>query len=217
MNKVILAVILVLSAWCVIATSTCNSERKSKAVISYAAKHTSDTDTHWFDQYKSEHDKRVAVEGSLNELQVSYEADIDTATKRLQIGKRQIEGLQNLLANATGNFTAVVIHDTDVQKFYYKDSSIQEHAVISDDTAHISYDVTLPIHLAQYWHRPWLLGKKTHYVDGYSDAPNVHITDLKSIRVGGKEPGRFGVGPYVGISLNGPSIGIALTYSLLRF
>ena len=216
MNKYLFIACCALLTISIISLRTCQAEKNALQVSSFNAKHANDSVKYWIDKSGIEHAQALEMEGKYDELANSYAGDMDAAAGRLQIKDRQIDGLQNAIANVKGGFSVKVIHDTTAETFYYRDSSMQETATITDDTAHVSYDVTVPVHLTQYWHRTWLFGKKTHYVDGYSENPDVHITNLQSVRIL-KEPGRWGLGPYIGVSLNGPSLGIALTYSLIRF
>jgi hypothetical protein len=183
--------------------------------------HQSDTVAqHWYDRWKTEHSEKVAIQGTLQAVELTNMAQLDEATKRVQIQRRQIEGLQKVVATVKGRFTTTVIRDTDRVYIAYQDSTISAMATLTGDSVNVDYDVTVPIYLTQYWRRKWLFGRKTHYVDGYSSNPNAHITNLQSVRINAKEPGRFGVGPYVGVNYDRgfkPSIGICLTYSLIRF
>lgn len=187
-------------------------------------KHQSDTVTEadtWHDRWKTEHAEKVAIQGTLKSLEITDAAQLDVATQRVQIQRRQIEGLQKVVVDLKGKFTSEIIRDSTGTHIKYKDSTISAIATVVGDSVDVEYSVTAPIFLTQYWKRKWLLSKKTHYVDGYSTNPNVHITNLQSIRINSVEPGRFGVGPYLGIGYDGvsfkPSLGICISYSLFRF
>jgi hypothetical protein len=191
----------------VITQSTANGKQQSDTVAQ-----------HWHDRWKSEHAEKVAIQGTLQAIEITNAAQLDQATARVQIQRRQIEGLQKVVASINGQFNAKVIRDTDHVYIAYRDSTVTALATLTGDSVNVEYSVTVPIYLTQYWKRKWFLGRKTHYVDGYSTNPSAHITNLQSIRINAKEPGRFGVGPFLGVTTEGKiGVGICVSYSLFRF
>ncbi len=217
-DKIQLITMLSLAFLAIVEAKTCNSiagqlhhaERNAKMFDSVAQ--------YTYDQYKTEHARKEVIESDLKTVKITEARELDEASQRLQVKERQIEGLQKVVAKVKGSFSTKVIHDTvGTVIVEYKDSNLTATARVVNDDVQVDYSINVPIHLTQYWKRPWFLGKKTHYADAYSTNPNAHITNLKSIKIS-KEPGRFGIGPFFGIGYDlKPTFGISLQYSLIRF
>ncbi len=190
---------------------------------------------HWIGEYNREHAKASALEEDRATANALHSKEIHQAALDIGQKDKQIEGLQRLVAKLKGSFTEPV--DTTkrgdtTSSFVHTDSFSKFNGVIVNNKETITYDINVPVVLNPYWKRAHHFlgiqyGNIEHYIDGHSDNPNVHLDSLSDIRILQKRPGRFGIGPYLGIPVNenifkenvfkNVSIGVALTYSLIRF
>lgn len=217
-NTLFTAVTVALLIVCFLAIRSCRINAKDLQQVTANSKQANDSVfSYWVDRFNTEHASKVVIQGDLNTVKITEGKELDEASQRLQIKDRQIEGMQRAVASVKGKFTTKVVHDSNLIFVAYRDSNFTETATVTGDNVAVDYTVKVPIYLTQYWKRPWFLGKKVHYVDGYSGNPNAHITNLQSVKIT-KDPGRFGIGPFIGISSDlKPAIGISLHYSLIRF
>ena len=192
---------LVLLVFCILSVRTCQSERVSRDSIEQNIAALSDTIRYHKDREGALHATILAQQGSLNDLEATTEHCLDSASKRLQIAKRDIDGYQKIIAQVRGNLEVktVTVHDTI--QFAYKDSGITETGKIVHDTLHEAYTVTVPITLTEYSKRKNLFAPTLHYVDGYSQNPNARITGLQSVMVVKEKPKTWSVIEALGIGL----------------
>lgn len=221
MNKHIISITLIIAAFlAAFFIRGAIAHRQQLKAIAQSVEGYDSKISYWKDSYNVEHAKNIAVQADEESISTLYVHKMDSLSERLRIARKNIEAFQNVTAQATGGYTAKVIHDTLQLTFHHTDSFFTEKVVIRGDSARVDWSISMPINLTQYWRRSWFLGRKTHYIDGYSDMPNVHITNLKSVRINAKEPRRWGIGPQVGITYdNGlrPTFGLSLSYQLIRF
>lgn len=198
-------------------------------LIKHDVVYKEDTASHWRDEYNREHAKNISLVEDRSTAEILHSKEISQAASAVHAKDKQIEGLQRLLTDVKGQFTAdidTVRHGEITKQFNYADSFSKFSGKEVANKEIMQYDIRVPVILNAYWKRPHEIigigfGKREHYIDGYSTNPNVHIDSLSNIRILQKEPGRFGIGPYAGIATDGlsirPSVGIALTFSLIRF
>jgi hypothetical protein len=183
-----------------------------------------DTVKYWKDMYGQEHVKALQADMNLEEFMALYPDSLSRVSKLLGVKQKQIEELQQIIAESDNHFTAPVKIDSNgVQRFDFHSDFTRFSAEILNGKA-IVFDTTIvPIETVSYWQRKHVFlgiryGEVLQYLDVKSDNPNVRLTTAQSIRIKVKKPGRIGIGPYVGIDVMGrASIGIGVNYSLIRF
>lgn len=189
-----------------------------------------DTVTQWVDADSQKHTKNEVYVVSLEAALAAKDGRIQQLKDKLHLRDNQIKDMIEVMSSSSGTISTPVFvyidstrHDSAgnplrVQQFNYADEWIQEAGEISNGIADIDYTVKVPIELTTYWRRKWFLGKKKYYIDGTSKNPNVTINGLHEVMIRQRIPGRFGIGPYIGVDGGGKfSAGVALTWSLLRF
>lgn len=232
MNRKHLTTVLAIAAIviAIIATKRCMDK---KVVIKQAAElitPDADTATHWQDDNGQQHAKEVAHIVSLEAALTAKDKEIQRLADKLHLRTAQIKDMLEVMARDSGHVTVRVDTFIDssrkdvagnpikVQRFGYKDTWAEIDGQISEGIADIDYSVSVPINVTTYWKRRWFLGRKTYYVDGTSSNPNVSITGINKVMIKDRMPGRFGIGPYVGIDISGrPSFGLAFTWAVVRF
>jgi hypothetical protein len=179
---------------------------------------------HYKDAAGREHAQRVLAEAGSKAIGIVYRREIDSIKAALSIKEKQLQSF--MLASTTNEGTVrlrvdtVYIDSTTTYRFAYNDRWIDVSGAVGK-RSYLSYRMTDSLVFTTYWKRKWFLGRKTNYIDAYSHNPHVRVTGLDGNRISLKEPGRFGVGPYIGLGWTGagwaPGIGLSLHYSLIRF
>lgn len=199
-------------------------------IIKQDVKVSVDTTSHWIDVYNEEHAKNIALQEDAKTANELHGAEIKKAANDIRVRDKQIEHLQQIVVQYKGGFisqidTSNIKGDTS-GRFDHKDQYSSFSGVVVGSKAAVKYSITIPVELTAYWKRSHTFlgigyGRIEHYIDGHSANPNAHLDSLQDVRILQKQPSRFGIGPYVGVSLTDnyfkPSVGIALTYSLIRF
>jgi hypothetical protein len=196
----------------------CVNVRKHAANTVSLATYANDSVRYYRDRYNSEHAVRLSVEGSLADVKAVYGSKLDSAARRDAVKTKQFEDLIRLDAEYSAHYVARVdtVHDT--LTFTHDVPYEHEVVVIAGDSAHVSRRDTVPIDIDCYWQRKRLFGKIQHFVNAYSLDSSVRIGGVSSVRIISKEPGRWGLGPYVGYGIGqGLSIGVSVHYDVLRW
>lgn len=110
--------------------------------------------------------------------------------------------------------------DSSAREFTFRDKWLDLHGVSAIDYTTIDYQFNDSLNIATFYKKNWLLGKKRLYVDVFSSVPNTTIGGLQNYRREIKQPGRLGIGPFVGATWDGqwhPTYGIGISYQLIRF
>lgn len=175
--------------------------------------------------------KALAANGDINTLRISHQRELDSIEKSFGI---KVKNLQNALTTAqqtnievdvtpdsvirvkTDTIYSDVIFFHDYQKWYKIDG------LASFDKVKIDLEVYDSISFATSWKRDKWFHRKTLYTEAISKNPDTKVVFLQSVNVKQSEPGRFSLGPYIGIGVGeslSPSVqvGIGLQYSLFRF
>lgn len=186
-----------------------------------------DSIAYWRDQFNREHAKTSQIEiTDKSQLPASMQGEYDSLLKLYRLKDKNLQEYTKALIEARGHVDArlIAIHDTFNSNstdtivgdlaFDYRDRYMDMSGVVEADSVHINYAVEAPITVTQYWKRKWFLGSKQYFIDGYSDNPNVHISNLHEVRIKEKVPSRWGVGPMVGWNLfdNKPFLGVGVFY-----
>jgi len=167
------------------------------------------------------HAEKQVIEGSKETVSFIYKDKYDSVCNIVGIQKRQIRALTFATSISEGKVPLEVKNTgTDSAAFSYKDKWLE----VSGNTGLnpvMNYKITDSISFVTYWKRPWFLGRKTTYVNVFSENKNLHFVQLEATNVRIKEPGRFSIGPYFGYGWDGqrwaPSIGASIQYSIIRF
>jgi hypothetical protein len=203
--------------------------KRRQKEISFDVKNQKDTTTHWRDDFNNEHARNIALQESIQTMKALHGEELSHAAQLLKVKQKQIEGLQKIVATVHGSFTEQVDTtrrgDTTATISHNDEFSTFTTATV-DNMESINYKIRVPIVLAPYWQRKHKFcgiryGKIEHFIDGYSTNPNVTIDSLSDIRIIQKNPGRFGIGPYVGMEFDGskfrPSVGFSVHYDIVRW
>ena len=157
-------------------------------------------------------------------FQILYEDSVQKLAELLQIKSKQIEGLEHVAAQKRTSYSMPVNwNGIKSGSFSYSSPYIKLSGTIDSEKLAITDTISVSVDITPFWQRKNKLfgiryGKIQHFVDVSSPDPDVAITNIGRVTIKAKEPGRFGVGPYVGIDVAGkPSVGISLHYSLIRF
>ncbi len=178
---------------------------------------------HYQDASGRDHAVKQEVQASRDVVQIAYRNELDSIKAILKVKDKQIEGL--IIAGTRTEATVPlqsmpVPGDTCSYDFSYSDRFFSADGRAGHNS-YLHYIVTDSLVFVPYWKRSWALGRKTHYVDAFSYNPNVRITGLDAARVIAREPGRIGLGPFVGYGYDGqrwrPTAGISFHYSIIRF
>lgn len=184
----------------------------------------SDSLKHYKDAAGREHAQRVLAEAGSKAIGIAYRKEIDSIKQALNIKEKQLQSF--MLASTSNEGTVklrvdtVYVDSSAAYRFAYNDRWLDIAGTIGKNST-LHYRMTDSLVFTTYWKRKWFLGRKTNYIDAYSHNPNVRVTGLDGARINIQEPGRIGIGPYIGIGWNGtnwaPNIGLSLHYSLIRF
>jgi hypothetical protein len=179
---------------------------------------------HYKDAAGREYAQRILAEAGGKAIGIVYRREIDSIKAALSIKEKQ---LQSFTFAATVNqgyvllrVDTVFVDSATAYRFAYNDRWLDISGTVGKNS-YLNYKMTDSLVFTTYWKRKWLLGRKTNYIDAYSYNPNVRITGLDGARISIKEPGRIGIGPYLGLGWTGsswaPSVGLSLHYSIIRF
>jgi hypothetical protein len=183
-----------------------------------------DSIRHYKDAAGREHVQRVLAEAGSKAIGTVYRREIDSIKAALNIKEKQLQAF-TLAATVNQGYVplkvdTVYIDSAATYNFAYNDRWLDVSGSVGKNSF-LKYKMTGSLVFTTYWKRKWLLGRKTTYIDAYSHNPHVRVTGLDGARISIKEPGRFGVGPYIGLGWTGsswvPSIGLSLHYSIIRF
>jgi hypothetical protein len=179
---------------------------------------------HYKDAAGREHAQRVLAEAGSKAIGIVYRREIDSIKAALSIKDKQLQSF--ILASTTNAGTVrlrvdtVFVDSSTAYRFAYNDRWLDISGTVGK-SSYLNYRMTDSLVFTTYWKRKWFLGRKTNYIDAYSHNPNVRITGLEGARISIKEPGRIGIGPYLGLGWTGsnwvPSAGLSLHYSIIRF
>lgn len=193
----------------------------------YTAEHSSAQIWRNSDSTSQAHLKDAMV--SIDVLKQTHVAELDKAKKEISGLKRDLSNLQSHTSiGMTTAGSVEVRYDTvrydsiSTPAFSYSDKWINLSGYfLRDFRVRVDYSVTDSISVTQYWKKePGISGlfkPSVIYTDVISENPNSTIRTLKSISIREKQR-RFSIGPQIGYSFpGGASIGIGLSYALIRF
>lgn len=174
---------------------------------------------YWHDKYNQEH---ARSENQAVEMSVMKDT-IQAISDRLNIKAKQVEGQQHITGAGTGTFIGNLWPVVGGSKFEIVSPYHRMTGMVKDSFIVINRLDSIVIDITPYWQRSKRFlgisyGRIRHYVDVTSPDTTLHLTGVSSWHIQQKQPGRFGIGPYVGIDTKlRPAAGIAFTYSIIRF
>ncbi len=183
----------------------------------------------WKDKAGREHARAQVAEANYSSLHAYYGPLIDSVLKTLKITGSKLDYITAISTESKGRVYTRVDTVTKEGIKYLQYSGNDSYLTLTGNTGPNSfadYTYTDSLITAAYWKRkPFLKGgiwgKKDLRLDAYSLNPNTKIKHVDALKVKGKPPGRFGVGPYLGYGYNGyiwcPSVGVSIQYNLFRF
>lgn len=179
---------------------------------------------HYKDVAGREHGQRVLAEGSKVALKVAFRKEIDSLVVALDIKEKQLQAftMASTLNEGTVRLRVDTIYrdSTTAYRFAYNDRWLDISGTVGKESL-LNYKIKDSLVFSTYWKRRWFLGRKTNYIDAYSQNPNVKMVGLEGARVKVNEPGRMGLGPFIGYGYNGrtwaPTVGFSFHYSIIRF
>lgn len=163
----------------------------------------------------------------------------NTEQKALAIGKTYVDSLQKALKISIDKMEQVSKVNAELTaKLQLKEKTQEDGTKVlthSDKYLHLNYyphsdsvDFAYNIRLneVRYNKRKWLFGKKQHFIDVFADDPRVQINGLKSYRIRGEPPSRWGLGLHAGYGFHiapnatlkpTPIVGLGINYNLIGF
>lgn len=159
--------------------------------------------------------------------------------KSLSIGKNYIDSLQNALkisidkmeqvSKINAELTAKLqlkeqVLDNGTKVLAHSDKYLNLQYFPHSDSVDFRYNIKL--NEVRYKQKKWLFGKNHHYIDVFSDDPRVQINGLKSYRIRGEPPSRWGLGLHAGYGFHiapnatlkpTPIVGLGINYNLIGF
>lgn len=206
MNKtnLLYIIIIILIVFLLISLDKCSKSTKEINNLSYNIKHVNDSTKQWVDKYGIQVATNLNLQGSLKEIKVTNQKDIDNVIKKLEIKEKQIEGLQRTVATSKTSFTTKVDtnhHGDTTQQFTHTQPFVSITEVTIGDSAHIILRDTLPITQVENWSRNWFLGTKVHQVQAYSDRKDVTIIGEHSLTIIKEKPKVLSKAAFIGIGL----------------
>lgn len=158
------------------------------------------------------------------------EPKLDSIADELNIRKKQIKSLTNLITEIKGSISTKV--DTEyvdtgrtkpILTVRYKDAWMTLNGQMYGGFFNATYSIKDSLQYVTYQKNGGFLGlgKKKTFLDVKSANPNMKITNMSSVELTKVKDKRWSIGPYIGYGYNGvkftPSIGIGLQYGLIRF
>lgn len=163
----------------------------------------------------------------------------NTEQKALAIGKTYVDSLQKALKISIDKMEQVSKVNAELTaKLQLKEKTQEDGTKVlthSDKYLNLNYyphsdsvDFAYNIRLneVRYNKRKWLFGKKQHFIDVFADDPRVQINGLKSYRIRGEPPSRWGLGLHAGYGFHiapnatlkpTPIVGLGINYNLIEF
>ncbi|MDM1138896.1 hypothetical protein [Empedobacter sp. R132-2] len=144
----------------------------------------------------------------------------DSLEKALKISLNKIDQVTKVNAELKAK---VQLKPNEANNLVYQDRWLKLNYNQDSNQVAVNYDVGLNI--ARYSDKSWFLGKKTNYIDVYSDDPRVTIKGLQTFRVEEKKESPFSVGVQLGYGIyqqnnqikTTPYVGLGLNLKLFNF
>lgn len=180
---------------------------------------------YWKDKEGLSHARAQAAEASTKAILDIHNAEMQDLRKQVSGLNKNLSNLKSYISTrvSTSDTIFTTLHDTvynnrPVKAFSYKDDWTVINGTLFQDSVKIKYQVTDSLTFVTYYKKQGLFKPKRLMVDGISYNPHSRITGLKNITVAQPPRKRFGVGPYIGIGIDGKiNIGFGAQYSVLRF
>lgn len=150
---------------------------------------------------------------------------VDSLQKALKISIDKMEQVSKINAELTAKLQLKEKTQEDGSKILsHKDKFLSLEYYPQTDSVNFAYNIKL--NEVRYNKRKWLFGKKQHFIDVFADDPRVQINGLKSYRIRGEPPSRWGLGLHAGYGFHiapnatlkpTPIVGLGINYNLIGF
>lgn len=203
----------------------CVNLKKGKDAVLNVKTQVNDSTTHYKDFANREHAQRMQVQAELAVADAFYGEIIDSLVKANKIKPKQLETFATVGTVSAGTVEAKVdtihVDSGKAVRLRYADEWVKITGIASKGKATIDYWIKDSLAVTSYWKRKGFWGRKVTYIDAYSLNPKVSISGMQGVKITEERRKPFGISAYVGYGYNGtqfqPSIGLALTYDLIKF
>mgnify|MGYP006269250035 CR=1 FL=1 len=209
--------------------------KKEQKQVSGYLQIASDTLKYYRDKSKIEHARAESQIIDAKAVELIYQDTLDKLGKLYGVSKKDVQGWSNMALFYKGKFETelhntkiIQIHDTingrdtiiasNALEASYHDSTIAANIWLNGNDITVDWTVVDSIELVQYSKKMHWYGGKKFYIDGHAHNKSCHINGLQNVEIQGKEPSRIGVSVFGGLDINlKPTIGVGLSYSIIRF
>ena len=180
----------------------------------------------WKNQEGLSRARAGVAEADRDILEQAYGEQFRAMRKELDIKSKQLQSATFIKTQTSGSIKTItrdslIYLDTTQVKakvFQFRDRWATINGIFSRDSLSLNYSFVDSLTIATSWRRKHLFANRELQIDALSSNPYSSITGLSSLTVRDPKKSRVGIGPFVGIGLNGkPVIGIGVQYSLLKF
>ena len=219
------ALLLVIAVLLITLINTCNRQGKVIDNIKSIAKISNSPITYKKDIEGTVHaEKQLAVADISILKEQYYKYVIDSITKRLSVKEKQLLSFTGISTIDTGSVKLKIdttyIDSIPQTEFEYNDKWVSFKGYIGKSD-YLEYSIYDSLGITVYQKNKGLFKNSVPIINVYSLNPKVKIAGLTGFSIPVKQPSKFGLGAYIGYGWNGnsfsPSIGLSLTYTLIRF
>lgn len=181
---------------------------------------------YWKDKDGLSHARAQSAEATTKAILEFQKNEIKDLQKQIGGLNKNLSNLNNYITTGvkTSDTIFVTLRDTisvgNIRKrlFTYTDEWSRIDGEIDSIGLRLSYEVRDSLTFVSYYKKQGLFKPKKLFIEGISYNPHTRITGLKNIQVAQPRRKRFGIGPYIGLDVQGkPSIGIGLQYNIFTF
>ena len=159
-------------------------------------------------------------------LEEVYAEQFRAMRKELDVKNKQLQSATFIKTNTSGEIKtptkdSLIYLDTTKVKakvFEFRDRWATINGYFLRDSLSLRYSFVDSLTIATSWRRKHLFANRELQIDAISSNPHSSITGLSSLTVRDPKKSRIGIGPFVGIGINGkPVIGLGVQYSFFKF
>lgn len=216
---VILILLALIAAGCVYGRRVLNERDGWRSV----AKTETTVAKYWRNESGKSRGQVMVAEANIKILGQLYGKELDQVKKELGVKQKQFKYLTNLSTTTTDTLR-LVLHDTifsdtaHAKSFNYSDQWISFNGYFLRNEASFKYEVKDSLTIAHSYKKKNWFSKRELFVDVISHNPKTTLAGLSSISVPEPKYSRVGVGPFIGVGLNGKVMfGVGVSYDLIRF
>lgn len=190
-----------------------------------------DTVRIWRNKYGKARAEKKSVLASKQALRSYYRSRFDSLEKQMDIKMKHMRSLIGVGSVTERRILATVatvpiyMRDTvtvkdavyfNAEAFHFQDKWLTIDGLLINKRLDLVYTHRDSINLVTSWKRKNIFHRRALTIDAVSYNPFSTITGLDHMEVSIR-PRRFGIGPYVGISPSGWSVGVSIHYSIIQF